>query len=213
MIINVILLAVFVVVVAALWREGLWASLVMLLNVLFAATAATILLPVVVPLVRPRLESYQYVVDAVVLWGLFALILTVAREVSDRVSRTHVRFRKPVEMFGTPLVAALAAWVTMSFTAAAFHTAPVPKDVVPQTGMFFGFAPDRGWLRWVAGTVGKPPFGTWGRSFDPPGAPPAPVPDGAEPPAASEQVDRFIEHYARRRLELETLESLRKPTG
>jgi hypothetical protein len=213
MIVNAILLAVFVVVVAALWREGLWGSLVVLVNVLFAATAATILLPEVVAVVRPRFESYRYVVDAVVLWGLFALILTVAREVTDRLSRTHVRFRKPVEMFGTPLVAALAAWVTMAFTATAIHTAPVPKGIVPQSGMFFGIAPDRGWLRWIAGTVGKPPFGSWGRSFDPPGAPAAPVADGAEPPSASEQADRFIEHYARRRLELETLESLRIPTG
>jgi hypothetical protein len=214
MIINVILLAVFVAVLAALWREGLWASLVMLFNVLFAATAATMLLPVVVPLVEPQLATYTYLVDALVLWGLFVLVLAVAREVTDRVSKTRVRFRKPVEMFGTPLVAALAAWATMAFTAAAFHTAPVPRNVVPQSGMFFGLAPDRGWLWWTVGAVGRPPFGAWGRSFEPPGAKPGGAggqPAEADPLPAKEQIDRFIEHYARRRLELETLQTLRKP--
>ena len=214
MIINVILLAVFVAVLAALWREGLWASLVMLFNVLFAATAATMLLPVVVPLVEPQLATYTYLVDALVLWGLFVLVLAVAREVTDRVSKTRVRFRKPVEMFGTPLVAALAAWATMAFTAAAFHTAPVPRNVVPQSGMFFGLAPDRGWLWWTVGAVGRPPFGAWGRSFEPPGVKPGGAggqPAEADPLPAKEQIDRFIEHYARRRLELETLQTLRKP--
>jgi len=214
MIINLILLSVFIAVLAALWREGLWASLVMLFNVLFAATAATMLLPVVVPLVEPRLASYTYLVDALVLWGLFILLLAVSREVSDRVSKTRVRFRKPVEMFGTPLVAALAAWATLAFTAATLHTAPVPRNVVPQSGMFFGLAPDRGWLWWAVGGVGKPPFGAWGKSFAPPGSQPV---GAGDPPAegetlpAKEQIDRFIEHYARRRLELETLQTLRKP--
>jgi hypothetical protein len=214
MIISLILLGLFVAVLAALWREGLWASLVMLCNVLFAATAATMLLPVVVPLVEPQLATYTYLVDALVLWGLFALLLAVAREVTDRVSKTRVRFRRPVEMFGTPLVAGLAAWATMSFTAAALHTAPVPRNVVPQSGMFFGLAPDRGWLWWTVGAVGKPPFGAWGRSFEPPGAKPV---GAGDPPAegetlpVKEQIDRFIEHYARRRLELESLQTLRKP--
>jgi hypothetical protein len=214
MIISLILLGLFVAVLAALWREGLWASLVMLCNVLFAATAATMLLPVVVPLVEPQVATYTYLVDALVLWGLFALLLAVAREVTDRVSKTRVRFRRPVEMFGTPLVAGLAAWATMAFTAAALHTAPVPRNVVPQSGMFFGLAPDRGWLWWTVGAVGKPPFGAWGRSFEPPGAKPV---GAGDPPAegetlpVKEQIDRFIEHYARRRLELESLQTLRKP--
>jgi hypothetical protein len=216
MIINLVLLAVFTAVLAALWREGLWTSLVMLFNVLFAATAATMLLPVVVPLVEPRFASYTYLIDALVIWGLFALLLIVAREVTDRLSKTKVRFRKPVELFGTPLVAALAAWTTMAFAAAALHTAPVPRNIVPQAGMFFGLAPDRGWLWWTVGATGKPPFGRWGQAFEPPAMKPAvALPQEeeaeAEPPTAKEQIDRFIEHYARRRLELETLPALRKP--
>jgi hypothetical protein len=216
MIVNVILVAVFGAVLAALCREGLWASLVMLLNVLFAATAATMLLPVVVPLVEPRLASYSYLVDVLVLWGLFTLLLAMAREVSERVSKTRVRFRKPVEMFGTPAVAAITAWATMAFTGAALHTAPVPRDIVPQSGMLFGLAPDRGWLWWTVGAVGKPPFGAWGQAFGPPATQPVaglPQEEEAEAalPSTKEQIDLFIEHYARRRLELETLETLRKP--
>ena len=38
--ISLALLALFVVVTFALWREGLWSSAIMLLNVLAAATSA-----------------------------------------------------------------------------------------------------------------------------------------------------------------------------
>jgi hypothetical protein len=218
MITNIILLAVFGAVLVALWREGLWASIVMLFNLLLAATVATRLLPVVVPVVEPRLTSYTYFVDALVLWGLFAVLVAVARGVTDHVSKTRVRFHKPVERFGTPLAAALAAWVAMAFTAAALHTAPLPRNVVPGSGMFFGLAPDRGWLWWTVGTVGKDPFGRQGDFFGPPvEKPDVALPQEEEeeavlaPPTPKQQIDRFIEHYARRRLELETLEGLRNP--
>jgi hypothetical protein len=213
---NLILLAVFGAALAALWREGLWASLVMLLNVLFAGTAATMLLPVVVPLVEPRLATYTYFVDFLVLAGLFCLLLGVAREVTDRVTPTKVRFRKPVEMFGAPVAALLAAWATMAFTAAMLHTAPVQQSVIPRSGMFFGLAPDRGWLWWTVGAVGKPPFGAWGRSFEPPGAGAAGTAVGEPPaegesPSTKDQIDLFIEHYEQRRKELGNLDGLRKP--
>ena len=71
------------------------------------------------------------------------------REITDRVSRTRVRFRKPVEMFGCPIVAAATAWVAVCFTATALHTAAVPRDFIqptPEARMFFGLAPDRRWL-------------------------------------------------------------------
>jgi hypothetical protein len=192
MILSLILLGVFVAVAFALWREGPWSGLIMLLNVLLAGTLATAWYPYLVRWVEPQFASYTYLLDFVVLQGLFCLLLLVFREVTDRLSKTHVRFRKPVELAAGPLVAALTAWVMVAFTAASLHTAPLPRDLVqpsPDARMFFGLAPDRWWLWWVRGATARGPFANPERAFDSDG--------------------EFITRYAARRQLLEQEENLR----
>ncbi len=169
MILSLLLLALFVVVTFALWREGLWSTSIAFLNVLAAATFATAWYEWVVALLEPRMPSYDYLLDSLALWGLFALVLLVMREVADRVSRTKVKFRKPVEMFGCPVVAAATAWIVVCFTAASLHTAAIPRDMVqatPEARMFFGLAPDRRWLQWVRGSTLSGPFAKPDHVFD-----------------------------------------------
>lgn len=169
MILTLILLAVFVTVTAALWKEGLWSSLVMLLNVVLAATVATAWYEKLVAVLEPRLPSYTYLLDFVSLWALFCLLILGLREATDRISRTKVKLRRPVELFGGPLVAAIVGWVMVCFTAATLHTAPVPRDSVqptPETRMFFGLAPDRKWLSWVHGSTIAGPFAVPDSAFD-----------------------------------------------
>lgn len=192
MIVNIILLVVFLVVTLILWKEGLWSSLVMLLNVLLAASVATAWFEWVIGFLEPRLGSFTYVLDFVVIWGLFAAVLLVAREASDRLSRTKVKLRKPVELFGTPIAAAITAWVVTCFAATTLHTAPVTRDFVqpdPETRLFFGLAPDRKWLQWVRGSSLSGPFARPDHVFDP-------------------DAD-FILRYADRRGKLEPEQSLR----
>lgn len=158
---NLILWAVFFTVSIAVWKEGIWGSVLMLFNVLVAATVATAWYETVVAFLEPRLPSFTYLLDFVALWGLFCLVLAGLREVSDRVSRTRVKLRRPVELFGGPLVAALVGWVMTCFTAASLHTAPLPRDFVqptPETRMLHGLAPDRRWLQWVRGSTLYGPF-------------------------------------------------------
>ena len=170
MIISLILLGVFIAVAFAIWREGPWSGLIMLLNLLLAASLATAWYPFVAALIEPRAKSYTYLIDFVVLQGLFCLLLLVFRELTDRVSRTRVRFRKPVELVAGPLVALITAWVMVCFTAASLHTAPLPRDFIqptPESRMFFGLAPDRRWLAWVRGSSLNGPFATPAKAFDP----------------------------------------------
>ncbi len=170
MIISLILLGVFIAVAFAIWREGPWSGLIMLLNLLLAASLATAWYPFVVALIEPRAKSYTYLLDFVVLQGLFCLLLLAFREVTDRASRTRVRFRKPVELAAGPLVALITAWVMVCFTAASLHTAPLPRDFIqptPESRMFFGLAPDRRWLAWVRGSSLKGPFASPAKAFDP----------------------------------------------
>jgi hypothetical protein len=141
----------------------------MLLNVLLAASFATAWYPLVVSWLEPLLASYTYLLDFVALQGTFCVLLLVMREITDRVSRTRVRFRKPVELAAGPLVAMLTAWVVVCFTAASLHTAPVPRDFIqptPEARMFFGLAPDRRWLAWVRGSSLSGPFASPDHAFD-----------------------------------------------
>ena len=193
MTLSLILLGLFVAVTFALWREGLWSTAIMFLNILAAATFATAWYETLVAFLLKRgLSSYDYLLDFLCLWGLFAVILLVLRETSDRVSRTKVRFRKPVEMFGCPLVAAAAAWVVVCFTAASLHTTALPRDVIqvtPEARMFFGLAPDRRWLQWVRGSTLRGPFARKEHAFD-------------------AEAD-FVVRYATRRKQLEAEQELR----
>jgi hypothetical protein len=119
--------------------------------------------------------------------------------VSDRVSRTKVKFRKPVEMFGCPVVAAATAWIVVCFTATTLHTAAVPRDFIqatPEARMFFGLAPDRRWLQWVRGSTLHGPFAVPTRAFD----------TGVVAPGTNAD---FIIRYANRRKQLEAEPELR----
>jgi hypothetical protein len=192
MTVTLFLAGVFVAVAFGIWREGPWSGLIMLLNLLLAASMATAWYPTVVDRIEPLLASYTYLLDFVVLQGLFCLLLLAFREATDRLSRTRVRFRKPVELAAGPLVAAVTAWVMVCFTAASLHTAPVPREFVqptPEARMFFGLAPDRRWLAWVRGASMRGPFARPQSPFDP-------------------KAD-FILRYADRRHALEAEEQLR----
>lgn len=170
MILSLILGGIFIAVFFAVWREGPWSGLIMLLNVLLAASLATAWYPVVAARLESLLPSYTYLIDFIALQGTFFVLLLVMREITDRVSRTRVRFRKPVELAVGPLVALLTAWVVVCFTAASLHTAPVPRDFVqptPEARMFLGLAPDRRWLAWVRGSSMRGPFARPDHAFDP----------------------------------------------
>lgn len=192
MIISLILLGIFIAVGFAIWREGPWSGLIGLLNIVLAASLATAWYPAIVAWLEPRLASYTYLLDFVVLQGLFCVLFLVFREITDRLSRTRVRFRKPVELVAGPLVGIVTGWVMVCFTAASLHTAPLPRDFIqptPAAKMFFGFAPDRRWLAWVRGSSRDGPFARPAQAFDP-------------------EAD-FILRYASRRGELEQAETLR----
>jgi Colicin V production protein len=196
MIVNILLLLVFVAVVIVLTREGLWSGLVMLLNIVAAATVSTAWYERVAKLIDERMPSYTYLIDFLALWGLFAAVLLVMRLVTDRVSRTKVKFLRQVEMAGSPLVAAVAGWIMVCFAAASLHTAPVPRSVIQaepdSRGMFFGLAPDRKWLAWVRFATKDGPF-----AFAPGSA------------VVFDNEADFILRYGDRRLKLEQADGLR----
>ncbi|NDC64250.1 MAG: hypothetical protein EBZ59_09780 [Planctomycetia bacterium] len=192
MIVNVLLLAVFLAVTGLLFREGLWSALVMLPGVLLAASLATAWFETLSGAIENVLPSYCYLLDFLSMWAIFCIVLLACREATDRVSRSRVVYRRPVEMVGSILVSAVVGWVMVAFTAASLHTAALPRDAVqptPESRMLFGLAPDRKWLSWVRNASRAGPFSRAANAFD-------------------RDAD-FILRYANRRQKLEAEESLR----
>lgn len=194
MIITTLLLLILAGVTAIHVREGLWRSMLAFFNVLVAASAATAWFPPLANLLEKHLASYTYLLDFLSAWTIFCVVMAVLRLLTDRLAPLRVAFPKRVEQVGVGLPAFLTGWVTMAFTAATLHLAPVPRDVIqptPEARMFLGFAPDRKWLGWVRGCSLSGPFsrGKDGAVFDP-------------------RAD-FILRYADRRLKLEGEPGLR----
>jgi hypothetical protein len=197
--VNLVLLVVFGTTAFFVWRQGLWGGIVMLCNLLVAATAATWGHRALAAWLEGWMPTYRYLLDMLAVGGIFAAVLAVTREITDRVSRTRVRFPFAVELVGRSLLAAACGWVAMAFTAAALHTAPVPRSVVPvASGMLLGLAPDRAWLRWAVNAAGRPPFGSSTRGW-----------------LAGERgtVDGYIRWHERKRTELEPEPALRVRVG
>ncbi len=187
MIVNFILLFIFGMVTFAMWRqERPWGGLIMLLNILLAAALATAWFGPLARWAQTKFPSYTFLLDFVAIQSLFGILLLAFRETTDRLSKTRVRFRKPIEMAAGPIIGVMAAWIMVGFMAATLHTAPVPRSFVqatPDTRMFFGLAPDRWWLSWMRNASAHGPFGSPEIAFDPNGD--------------------FIERYATRRKLLE----------
>jgi len=195
MIVNLLLILVFLAIALVLAREGLWSGLVMLLNIIAAATFATAWYERLAGFLDAKMPSYTYLIDFLCLWGIFAVVLLVMRLITDRVSTTKVKFLRQVELVGGPIVAVITAWVMVCFAAASLHTAAVPRALVqptPESRMFFGFAPDRKWLNWVQFATSSGPFA---------------YPE--ESAVKFDKNDDFILRYADRRLKLEQSEGLR----
>ena len=92
MIVNLLLILVFLAIALVLAREGLWSGLVMLLNIVAAATFATAWFERLAGFLDAKMPSYTYLIDFLCLWGIFAVVLLVMRLITDRVSTTKVKF-------------------------------------------------------------------------------------------------------------------------
>lgn len=195
MILKAILIVVFAVVTGMLFREGLWRSILAFFNMLLAATLAVAWFGPLADFLTSRsegLREFRYLLDFIFVWLLFCVVLALAREATDRMSRRAVAFPPQVERIGAGVVAAMAGWLFMCFTAATLHTAPVPRDFIqptPEARMLFGLAPDRRWLSWVRRSSLTGPFSRSQSPFD----------EGAD----------FILRSADRRLALERAPGLR----
>ena len=167
---SLLLVAIFAAVAVCLALQGLWTSLIAIPNVLAAAAVSTAWHGVAAGWLDGFLGSYTHLLDMLAIWGIFAVVMLVLREVTDRASRLRVGFPPLVEKIGAPVAATVAAWIVMAFAAASLQTAPFPVAAVqrtPESRMLFGLSPDRKWLQFVRGSSSAGPFAARSSPFDP----------------------------------------------
>ncbi len=164
-----LLLVLFTAVVLCLLAESTWSNAIRFMNVVFAALLATSLWEPVAKLLDSVMKGGSYWWDIVALWGLFAVIVTILQEVTNRISRVNVRFLGIVNKVGGIVFACLTALVFVCFANFTLHTAPLAEKAFQ--GGFpsqSGLAPDRQWANFAShvsgGSLAK--FGTPNR-FDP----------------------------------------------
>ena len=93
--------AVFLACVASMVRDGLWSNAVKFINVMSAALLATSLYENLARGLENGVNSsLTYVWDFVSIWLLFVIFLVLFRLATGFVSKTKVRFKKPVDWAG-----------------------------------------------------------------------------------------------------------------
>jgi hypothetical protein len=115
--ISLFLLLVLGITAGLFYREGLWSALVAVINVLFAAAVATAWYEWPAALISGAVPSAGYLADFFCVWVLFALLLAGTSELTNRVSRTRVKFPPLVDRIGGPAVGLVVGWIFICFTA------------------------------------------------------------------------------------------------
>ncbi len=70
---NLVLILIFLIVAAAMWFQGLWSSVVTLINMFLAMMLAFNYFEPLADLIEKQDRSYTYLVDFLCLWGLFVV--------------------------------------------------------------------------------------------------------------------------------------------
>ena len=121
---------VFFAAFAMMVREGLWNNLLNFMAILISGFAAFGLYQPLTILADEQLEgSYTYLLDIIVLWVTFALIVGILKYSMQFLSAKRVRFKEPFDTYGGTAIGFLAAYLLCGFTMAAMHTAPLSRDM------------------------------------------------------------------------------------
>lgn len=156
---------VFFATLAMMIREGLWSNAITLLCIVLSGLAAFgFYQPLTVWVDEMTDGSYTYLLDIVILWGVYVIAMVVLSGLAGLLSKTRMRFKNPIDPIGGPMVALVAAWIMTSFTMATLHTAPLAKDTLGEKLMHDDVAsassltsPDLWWLRFVE-RISSPDF-------------------------------------------------------
>jgi hypothetical protein len=158
MLLTLFLLLVFAAVAAGVWFHGLWGGVVTLVNLLISGLVATSFYePATAQLLDLTSRDYSYLMDFLVLWGIFAFTFGILRLITDMISPKRLKFHPTTELVGRSVMCVIVAYVMVMFTAMTIHTAPLQASPFngawsgPNDASFLGMKPEAQWLGFVRG--------------------------------------------------------------
>ncbi|MBW3598854.1 MAG: hypothetical protein KY475_16465 [Planctomycetes bacterium] len=122
------LVGVFFICMAMLWTEGLWSNAITLVNVMISAMLAMSFWEPLANWLQGQMPSFDYVLDIIAVWGIFAFAMGDLRAVTAYLSKRKVRFHKLMESLGNIGMSMIVAGVITFFTAWTLHLAPLAPD-------------------------------------------------------------------------------------
>ena len=153
---TLLLIIVFLLCVGLVWMEGLWSASILLLHTIFAGLIATSYFAPLAKIMSTQLPEYDHCVDFLSFWLLFAMVCSVLRLATEKLSSHRVWFIMPVEMAGRSILALLVGWLMVCLTCFSLHLSPLSEKPFSggfqETAMskdFLGMAPDQQWMALV----------------------------------------------------------------
>ncbi len=169
---------------AMMVAEGIWNNLLSLMTIVIAGvTAFGIYQPITIWADESTGGSYTYLLDLLIIWGLFAAIAGILKMVAQFLSKYKVAFPPAVDRFGGAGVGLVAAYLLCGFAMATLHMAPLTHDAF--SGKFiYGNSvkevrqemantskittPDMGWLSLTSTLLSSNRWGGGGAVFSAP---------------------------------------------
>lgn len=142
------------IIIGMMWTEGLWSNVITFINTIFSGIFAWNFFEPAAGIIEDNAASFTYLAEFVGFWLVFFLAFNVARAVTDQISKTKARFRKPVEMGGAAIFAILTAFVMAVLICTTMHFAPLGKKPFgggfvtngKDAGSFLGMKIENIWL-------------------------------------------------------------------
>jgi hypothetical protein len=134
MVLMLYLFGLFFICMAMLWTEGFWSNTITYVNVIISGYIAVSLWEWAAGQLQEQMPSFQYVIDIVAVWLVFAIALSILRGVTGYLSKFKVRFHKLTEMIGNIVMSIMVATTFTAFAAWTLHMAPLAPDTFRGAG-------------------------------------------------------------------------------
>lgn len=204
-------LLVFLIIVGMTWWLGSWNIIINLINFFIAALVASSFYENLAARLVAFNSTYEYLVDFIALWVLFAVTFILLRLATDLLSRYQLKMNIWAEYATRSILSVWLAVAFICFASFTLHTAPIPPDRFdrnPNQGMF-GFGPDRMWMAFVQSRSRRALSESRQASFLPDYQLPEHPDDARLGARVFDPFSSFSERWTARRLELSQNSTLR----
>jgi hypothetical protein len=130
-------------------KQGLWSCAINVINLTLAALIATNYFEPLANLADA--SGTNYMMDAIMLWALFAIVYILLRLITHMISEHDVNFIKPVDIAGRIILGIWCGWLFVCFTAFTMVTAPIGASPTgawnePAAKSFLFLSPELQWM-------------------------------------------------------------------